>query len=285
MSAIKFSIGANITEFSMAMKDIKKQVGSMGSGWNHGLPGMLGLGVSVGGSIAYMKSLIDHLHEVGSQAEKMGIGTDLMQQMKYMASSTGIEVETIAKSFRKLKVNIAESNPALAQLGLNAAELKKGNMTDALLKTLTALKGVRNGFDQAKFASALLGKSGQDLIPLAEHLAELHKEAKDWGIATSPKAIQDATNFKKNSNITSALASKTVADSGIIRFGDNLMKGVNVGLYALNGMEKVAGYYTDKAVHKVFGSDDNSAHLDVLNSIDEKLDNLPAGTAKPRVTK
>lgn len=131
------------------------------------------------------------------------LGTETLQEYKYMADLIDVDLNTITGSLSKMTKQMAgarDGTGAAAEawktLGVRIeddnGQLRKSE--DVFNDTITALKKVQNETERDTIAMSLFGKSAQDLNPLIEaggdKLASLAKEAHDAGYVLSGSTLK-----------------------------------------------------------------------------------------------
>lgn len=132
--------------------------------------------------------------EILTLSSTTGIGTDALQEYRYMAELTDVSLETITGSQTKLIKSMASAKAggkaaaeAFAALGVAVTDADGGlrNADDVFLELLTALGEIPNETERDAAAMELFGKSARELNPLieagADSLEAFRKEAHDVG--------------------------------------------------------------------------------------------------------
>lgn len=147
--------------------------------------------------------------ELGSKlndtSQKTGLATDALQEYGYIAKQNSSDVDQFAAGVTKLSRGLYEATTkgtgpaadALHALGLslNAGEFKNANLDQRITLISKALNKFPDGTKKSALAMDLLGKSGAELIPtlnnIAEEGEELRQEFKDSGAEMSTGDIAD----------------------------------------------------------------------------------------------
>lgn len=131
------------------------------------------------------------------------LGTETLQEYKYMADLIDVDLNTITGSLSKMTKQMAGARDgtgaaaeAWQKLGVRIeddnGQLRKSE--DVFNDTITALKKVQNETERDTIAMSLFGRSAQDLNPLIEaggdKLASLAKEAHDAGYVLSGSTLK-----------------------------------------------------------------------------------------------
>jgi hypothetical protein len=134
-------------------------------------------------------------------ARIIGMTAEELQELEYAAKQSGVSSETLTGSLKKLNSNIndakngsgaltkalKDTNPAL----LNQLKGVKSN-EEAFNLLMGAVKNAPDEFKKAELAQAAFGKSGLDLILMAEAgtdtLSGLREEARKYGLISNEAA-------------------------------------------------------------------------------------------------
>ncbi|MDR0527693.1 MAG: hypothetical protein LBG79_07765 [Spirochaetaceae bacterium] len=152
--------------------------------------------------------------EAGDAAAKtarvIGTTAEAWQELSYAAKMSGVESSTLQSSMQKLNKTMGDlksGSGALAKyLGANDKALLKnlqsaGNTEEAFTLLMDAINKAPDEFTRAQLAQEAFGKSGQDLIKIAEvgtdGIAALREEARKYGVisnetAAASEAFKDA---------------------------------------------------------------------------------------------
>lgn len=168
------------------------------------------LGGAFGAAFATVKSFTDAADEIGDAAERIGVTTDALQELRYAATLSDVTVEELDQSMKFLNKNMVEAARGSGEAGkwLNAFGLKAtkpgGGLktADEMLMELSAkFATMESGALKTAGAMALFGRSG-DKMPLflskgPEEIARLRKEAQAMGMVLSKESIEAASEFDK----------------------------------------------------------------------------------------
>lgn len=171
--ALSVEITADATSFAAALKNAEGQLASTQARMNRtlaavekgfksvagGLKDVLGPVFSLRSAFATLlgaggigllaKNALDAADAIVDMADRIGISTDALQELMYVASQSGLSVEQLETGLRKLNENIAsaaagQKNNVLTQLGI-AAKDAAGNvrpLSDVLLEVADAFQKV-----------------------------------------------------------------------------------------------------------------------------------------------
>lgn len=144
----------------------------------------------------------DFADEMSTLSTQTGLSTTTLQEYKYMASLTDVELETITGSLTKLEKSMGsandESSDAAKTFKSLGVAVKKDDGTfrsanDVFQDTITALGGIDDEVERDNIAMKLFGKSAKQLNPLIEKggdaLDDLRQEAHDVGYVLDNETI------------------------------------------------------------------------------------------------
>lgn len=151
----------------------------------------------VAASAAIIQSTASSADAFIKQARIIGITSEELQALTYAADLQGVSTETLNKSLEKMMKNIGELRNGEGQLGKHLAStdralLKQIQSATSSEEVFTLLMGKIGGmtdeFARAQFAQLAFGKSGMDMIKMAnggaDAIAGLLDEAHKYGLVT-----------------------------------------------------------------------------------------------------
>lgn len=177
-----------------------------------GMLGKLAAGLTVGAFAKLSKDAINLADETSKAAAKIGVTTEALSQLRYVAELGGVANAKFDASLVKLNRNLteaamnAESRAAKAfqALGVSTTDAN-GNLraTDAVLEDVAdRFQGMQDGAAKTAIAVDLLGRSGADLIPTlnggSKSIQDLRKEADAFGQTVNGNAAKAAEQFNDN---------------------------------------------------------------------------------------
>lgn len=188
-----------------------------------------------------VKDAEEYADEINTLNKTTGLGTDTLQEYRYMADLVDVELGTITGSLTKLKKNMdsaRDGNAAAAEafenLGIKITDTngELRSAEDVFNDALDALRRIKNPTERDAAAMELFGKSATELNPLietsAEDLEALRKEAHKTGAVLDKDALDSLNELK----------------DGMSRMGlswDALKRtlGTKIGIKALPEIEKL----------------------------------------------
>lgn len=169
---------------------------------------------AIGAVVSMVSSAMDSIDELGSSADKLGVGTEALSALRFAAQQSDVEIETLQNGLQKLNAKLGESSlgskasaQAFIALGLSAEQLAGMGTTEAFTAIAEKIAGIQNPAQQAAAAMSIFGKSGQELLPLlkqgADGIGALEARAKELGLTLNDadvakvKAANDAIDELK----------------------------------------------------------------------------------------
>lgn len=185
----------------------------------------IGAGAAVGALVLKTLKAGD---EIGDTADKLGIGTTALQELRYAAKQSGDEAGYIDQALNKLAITVGKfknthgkgggggggSIPGLEmfanlsasgggstfnpfeKIGLKAKELAKLKPEEQIKKIADGLLTLKTHDDQAAVAAAIFGKGAKEDLPLflagSKGIEEMTKAAHKYGGVLSEDAIKNA---------------------------------------------------------------------------------------------
>jgi len=183
-----------------------KQMEGMGESMSKNLTlPLIGAGVAIGAAVTKMATFGS---EINDMAVRTGFSRESLQELKFAADQTGVSMESIEGSTRRLTKSMGEaasgqgnSAKLFEQLGVSIknadGSLRPAN--EVFADTLGQLGKIPDEATRNVIAMDLLGKSAGDLTPLIkegkEGLNRFAKEARDAGLVMSEEAVIAADEF------------------------------------------------------------------------------------------
>lgn len=145
----------------------------------NGLAGAMGAlmpMLSVAGLTALAKNALDAGASMYDMAQKTGISVESLAKFKKAASTSGTDLESVARASQKLSKGLYDAATtgkgpaasALATLGISAKDAagKVRNADAVMLDIATKFKSMPDGAAKTALAIQLFGRAGADMIPM-----------------------------------------------------------------------------------------------------------------------
>lgn len=216
---IEIELLANMARLVKDMDQAKRAVGdAMGHiertvGMATKALGVFAGALSVGALIAFVKGAIDAADGINKLSQRTGIAAESLSQLQYAAKLADVSTDSLATGLKKLNVSIAQGIAGdkekvhwFKQLGITLTDASGRAKTadKVLLEMADAFAKSRDGAGKTAVAVGLLGKAGDEMIPLlnggGQALRDLMKQADKLGLTISGEFAERAEEF--NDNIT-----------------------------------------------------------------------------------
>lgn len=139
----------------------------------------LAIGYAAIRTLNFVKDQVDAADALSKLAQKSGITVETLSALAFAGETADVSIDqlgTSAKLFAKSTADLArgggDAADAFHSLGLSAKDLQNLSPDAAFLKTLKTLGSYEDGLAKAEVAQKIFGKSGTELIPLANQIAE-----------------------------------------------------------------------------------------------------------------
>lgn len=192
--------------FADAMHGLKGKLGDAAGGLKNMIGGIAkvtaGIAVGLAGAVAGAAAGIGALvlktaatsDELVEMSDKVGIGVEQLQELKYIGEQTGTGVEAVTGSLARMIRGMGDAargtgtaKDAFKDLGVEILD-SNGNLRDSQVvfsEALEALGQVGNETERDALAMQIFGRSAQELNPLiaagADGMAQMAQQARDMG--------------------------------------------------------------------------------------------------------
>lgn len=167
------------------------------------------MAAGLGTAFAGVKQTADYADRIKDTSDQLGIATDDLQSLGYVAQLSGSSMDELAVSLRFLSRNAVDAaenakGPAaegFRKLGISVKDAQ-GNFKSSTVLLEEMAQGfarMPEGPERTALAMDLLGKSGASMVPLlsqgSEAVAALKQEAFDLGLVLSGDALDAGGKF------------------------------------------------------------------------------------------
>jgi hypothetical protein len=167
---------------------------------------MLG-SAAAGGIFAVANSTSSLGDNIAKTADKLGIGTTALQELRYAAERSGVGAGTLDTAMQRMVRRVSEAaqgtgaaKGAIDELGLSAAALASMAPDEQLNHIADAMANVENQGDRVRLAMKLFDTEGVSMVNMLKDgalgLEELGLEAHRTGYILSEQATRDAEEFQ-----------------------------------------------------------------------------------------
>lgn len=174
----------------------------------NGLLDNIGVGVSLAGLTALVKSAIDTGDALDEMSQRVGVSVETLSVWKPAAEQSGVSGESFEKGLRKLSTTMLEAATGSEEAARNftavgvAFKNQDGTLRDTdqvLLDLAERFKAMPDGAQKTALAVQLFGKSGAELIPFLNQgrdgINELSAEMQALGVQMSGETAAQAGEF------------------------------------------------------------------------------------------
>jgi hypothetical protein len=176
----------------------------------------VGLGAIAVGAAGAFKLINDQVENIAAfqqLSEKIGDTAQNLASLKQASDVSGVSMDSIAAASVKLTAALSKTDEegqgaakAIKALGLDFDAFKALAPVDQIEAVSTAMNGFEDGANKTAVAVALWGKSGAEMIPLLNDLADGSKR----NITLTQDQITAADNFSKS-------ISRLVSEAGTLK--------------------------------------------------------------------
>ncbi len=167
--------------------------------------------LSIGAFVEFADHAIESAASLDKLSQSAGVSVEELSSLRLAAAASGISQDQFGVSLKKLNQNLSEAagnaqskaGEAFRGLGIAVTD-SNGKLRDAgsvLSDIATKFQGFADGPNKTALAVQLLGRQGQQLIPVlnegAEGLEEFKKQAEAAGIIVSGNLAASAEEFEK----------------------------------------------------------------------------------------
>ena len=139
-------------------------------------------------------------------SQKMGFTREGFQEWDYILSQNGVSIDSVSAGMKTFTNQIDElakggkvATDAFGALGMNYEDLADMTREDIFEQVIISLQGMEDIKKRDAIANDLLGRSGQELIPLlnqeARSVEELKEKAHDLGLVLDDETVDSGVLF------------------------------------------------------------------------------------------
>jgi hypothetical protein len=189
---------------SGGLKGLGRQAELLGTGIRTLGGALIGV-TTVGGLAALVDRSISAADAIGKTADKIGVGVEALQELRFAAKASGVEQQTLDMALQRFTRRAAEAaqgtgeaKDALAQMGV-ALRDQSGNLRsseDLLADLADAFARIQDPAERLRLAFKLFDSEGVALVNLLRGgsgaLEEMRERARDLGIVLDEHLVRDA---------------------------------------------------------------------------------------------
>ena len=245
-------LGLDAADFTQGMSKAEADAFKLGDSIGRGIrdsailatAALVAIGTAAGGAFKLVHDQAEAIASFQQLSEKIGDTAENLASLKKASDVSGTSMDSIAAASIKLTAALSKTDEegqgaakAIKALGLDFDTFKKLAPVDQIEAVSKAMNGFEDGANKTAVAVALWGKSGADMIPLLNDLAQ----GSERQITLTQDQILAADNFSKSIGrlVSEAGTLKQQLAAQLIPTLADLLKGfLDVGTEAGNSAEK-----------------------------------------------
>lgn len=208
-------IGTNNDSLERGLRAAQQRLRSFGAGLRATGTALLA-GAVVGGAIfaGALKTVSTYGDQLDKASQRTGFAVETLSELGFAAEQSGASLETLENAIKRMQRSLvdadrgaAEQARALEELGLNASQLLSLSPENQLRAIADGLAGISDPTRRAALAMILLGRAGQQLLPLlsggAAGMEALQRQARDFGLTVTTDLATSSAEFTDSMNLLS----------------------------------------------------------------------------------
>ena len=255
-------VGTDDKQLNAGLAAAQSKVTGFGNGLKDISFGMAALGaaaVAAGYKVAQflvknLTAAVDRASELVDTADRLGVGLESLQNLRFIGGRVGVEAEQISKALGFMQKNLGNGaiREELASIGLDLQKISRLGADEAFMEIADALRLVSNENDRAALTTKLFGRGGLELNNIlklgSEQMRQMAAEGKALGSVMSDDvarglenagdAMGDAAtawnNFWNNSGIQDWLVAVADITSETMTLGEAQTQTINGTRLALD---------------------------------------------------
>lgn len=156
------------------------------------------------GVFAIGKAAAGTIDKTADMADGLGVTTQSLQRLQYVAALSGIEADTFNQKLGKLQASIESSKSgtgaaadAISELGLSYQELSAMNPDEQMLAISTAFKQYNGSVPKITLGNALFGKNSAQFVNMMNQGGDAIRQTGKEARVFSDGQIKDAEKFDR----------------------------------------------------------------------------------------
>ena len=230
--------------------------------------GLIGVGVSIAGMTAFVKSGIDAADTLNDMSIKTGIAVEKLSGFQLVTKQSGTDMEAFIASANKLSVNIGKDADSFAKLGISAKD-----PAEAFMQLADVMAGIADPQQRAALGAKALGKSWSEMAPLLLQGGAALRQGVAEGAAlngTTTEMAQNADQFNDRLEIMNRYLGNVAANvagpviEGFNQLAAKLTDATDKGITFNNVMRGIGDFAFDTQSFKGMAGD--------LQRVNEQID-------------
>ena len=162
--------------------------------------------------IAQVRQITAEMDEIGKKADQIGITTDALQELRFVAEGAGVSqakftssLERFSKRLGEAELGTGAAKNALEEMGLEASELTSIPIDDALKVVADGMANITSPTERAALAAALFGREGVAMVNMlragSEGLSEMQAAANSAGAVIDEELIRNVLRRRRRGSM------------------------------------------------------------------------------------
>ncbi|MFN4089355.1 MAG: hypothetical protein ACK4QW_09995 [Alphaproteobacteria bacterium] len=245
----------------------------------------VGVGLSIGGMGRLVSGTLAAADGMAKLADRVGVGTDALQEYQFHASQAGVTSDTLRGSLEQLTRRVGEARTGQGELGGMARRLgiDLTSTESALRGVAAAMSRTNDASARAQIANAAFGRSGMAMINMLKDgtagLDQMAAEARRLGLVLDGELLRGAEVINDEFDTLNKIL-RTNLDQGLLeslngQFAD--LRNIAVDAGFPEGMQTIGrtiGWVTVQAAEAAMSIATLAAALRQIGGIDGAPGNL-----------
>ncbi|MDO6486035.1 hypothetical protein [Shimia thalassica] len=206
-------------------------------------------------SVDAVGRVVSDLDDIGKTADKIGLTTDALQELRTIAESAGVAQSSLDSSMERFSKRLGEAvlgtgaaNKALKEMGLSADDLVSMGLDDALSVVADEIAKIPDPTERTARAAALFGREGVAMVNLlregADGMAQMRAEARDLGIVIDEDLIRGAEDAQTELDLMGRVI-KANLSAALVELAPLLVAGAQGAASMARAIASVANIVSD----------------------------------------
>ena len=211
LASLAIKLSANMTSFEndlgRASRLAKKKSASMKKDLQVAMTAITAASLAAGGALGTLvKMTANTADSIQKMSNRLGVSTEFLSQYRHVAELSGTSMEKVGDGIRKMSKSINDGNNGLStavrafdSLGISIEDLNKLSPEQQFELIADKISKVESQSVKAGAAMDIFGRSGSELLTVlnlgSEGIAQMRKEADDFGLTISQNAADSAATF------------------------------------------------------------------------------------------
>ncbi|MBE0437014.1 MAG: hypothetical protein IBX56_14575, partial [Methylomicrobium sp.] len=174
----------------------------------------LGVGLSVAGIAAFVKSGIDAADSLGKLSTRTGVAVEQLAGLKLAAELSDTSLDQIGRSINKLSIEIGRNGEAFAELGITAKE-----PVEAFLQLTDLFNSIEDPQRRAALMARTLGKEYAQLAPLMDQGSAAIRQQIAEGQRLNPITAESAQRAAEFNDAMTRMATRSEGARNALAIG------------------------------------------------------------------